>query len=107
MTELSDKMKELYKEYIPDSERDLAGHFRALGFDQGVTACIKVVLKERATGKLTELIASKVHLMDISGIEFYELSDNSYWLENSIGEGTQVSRDLLEEKIEDLFQDLF
>jgi len=57
--------------------------------------------------KITEFIDSKVHLLTISGIEFYELPDKSYWLENSIGEGTQVSRDLLEEKIEDLFQELF
>ena len=57
--------------------------------------------------KITEFIDNKVHLLTISGIEFYELSDKSYWLENSIGEGTQVSRDLLEEKIEDLFQELF
>ena len=56
---------------------------------------------------ITEFIDKKIHLLTISGIEFYELPDKSYWLENSIGEGTQVSRDLLEEKIEDLFQELF
>jgi len=45
---LSVAMTGLYKKDIPNSMRDSAGHFRALGFNQGVTACIKLVLAEEA-----------------------------------------------------------
>jgi len=56
---------------------------------------------------LTKFIDNKIHLLTIGGIGVYELPDKSYWLENSSGEGTQISRDLLEEKIEDLFEQVF
>ena len=51
MTSLTDKMEKLWKENIPAVSRDPAGHFRALGFDQGVTACIKLALAEAAVVK--------------------------------------------------------
>jgi len=57
--------------------------------------------------KITEFIDNKIHLLTIGKIEFYELPDESYWLENHLGEGTQVGRDLLKQKIEDLFEQVF
>jgi len=56
--------------------------------------------------KITEFIDEKVFQCSIEGFEISLLPDMSYWIENQDGEGTQVSRDLLNEKMNDLFDEL-
>lgn len=56
--------------------------------------------------KITDFIESGKFIFEIGGVSFSKLPDGTFWLENADGEGTQVNSDVLEEKINDLFDQI-